>query len=157
MYKPWTWLWVGFEILPLSMILSKWTLFTTFKTVPPFPLARYSNASDMILELFLNNTPIKVLYNDNNSIKWCYSFFISSFILVSHAVIVSVVRRYLLSDNVLEANMKLSFYLFTLRCEHKITILKKKTLLWCPSGRFPCYHKWKMARSQDFDQWPVPY
>ena len=128
MYKPWTWLWVGFEILPLSMILSKWTFFTTFKTVPPFPLARYSNASDMILELFLNNTPIKVLYNDNNSIKWCYSFFVSSFILVFHAVIVSVVRRYLPPDNVLEANMKFSFYLFTLRGEYKFHQIEEEKI-----------------------------
>ena len=45
--------------------------------------------------------------------------FRSSFILVFHAVVVSIVRRYLLLDNVLEANMKFSFYLFTLRGEYK--------------------------------------
>ena len=45
--------------------------------------------------------------------------FLSSFILVFHAVVVSVVSRYLLSGNVLEANMKFSFYLFTLRGECK--------------------------------------
>ena len=71
---------------------------------------------------------IKVLCNNNNSIKWCYSFFISSFILVSHAVIVSVVRRYLLSDNVLEANMKFSFYLFTLRGECKFHHIEEENI-----------------------------
>ena len=121
---PWTL--VSFKILPLLMILFQWTFFTTFKTVPPYPLARYSkNASDMILELFMNNTPIKVLYNDN---KWCYSFFVSSFILVFHAVIVSVVRRYLLSDNVLEANMKFSFYLFTLMGEYRFNHIEEENI-----------------------------
>ena len=75
----------------------------------------------MILELFLNNTPIKVPYNDN-------SFLVSSFILVFHAVVVSVVRRYLLSENDLEATMKFSFYLFTLRGEYKFHQIEEEKI-----------------------------